>query len=127
MTAKTTKTPRATLNKRKGAQWESALSEWMRANGFPRAERRHLAGVNDKGDLAGIVDHHDCEWVIEAKDCATWELKTWMAEAAKERGNAGADYQAGVVRRRGSSDPGEAYVIVPLAQWALEHASFSLS
>jgi hypothetical protein len=113
-------THQATRNKRKGAKWEAVLAAWFKANGFPDAERRHLAGANDKGDHAGIRDGNGHEFVVEAKDCATWTPKVWVEEAAREASNAGTPHWIVVIRRRGSSDPAEAFVLTTLKQWAFE-------
>ena len=42
-------------NKRNGAKAEEDGAEHLRQSGVPNAERRHLSGANDKGDIAGFV------------------------------------------------------------------------
>ena len=42
-------------NKRKGARFETRVAERLAAlTGLP-IERRHLSGVNDRGDLSGVT------------------------------------------------------------------------
>ena len=60
---------RVSRERAKGTAWESALVKWLRANGFPHAERRALHGAHDKGDITGIPG-----LVIEAKHAARVEL-----------------------------------------------------
>ena len=40
-------------NKQKGTSFETLVADFLTDNGFPYAERRALAGVNDKGDITG--------------------------------------------------------------------------
>lgn len=96
-------------SKQRGTAFESALVRWLQANGHPYAERRTLAGSNDRGDIAGIPGV-----VLEAKACKTFDLAGWCRELEVEMGNAGADIGAVVVKRRGTTDPGQAYAILPL-------------
>lgn len=98
--------------KAKGTAWETDLVRYLRAHGFPDAERRALAGALDLGDITGTPG-----LVWEAKHQRTFELAGWVDEAEVERINAGADYAAVVARRPRRPDPADAYVIVPLARY----------
>ena len=42
--------------KQKGTLAESALVKFLQSAGFPNAERRALAGINDLGDITGTPD-----------------------------------------------------------------------
>lgn len=97
----------ANRSKAKGTSAESAIVAYLRANGFPWAERRALAGIADKGDVGGIPGV-----VVEAKDCVRVELAKWLDEATVEKANAGA--QVGFVwfKRRGTTDPGKWFVLM---------------
>lgn len=66
--------------------------------GFDSAERRSLAGVNDRGDIAGVPG-----WVIEVKfhDSYAGKLGGWVDEAEVERVNAKARLAAVWHRRKG--------------------------
>jgi len=96
-------------SKARGTAFETALVGWLQANGHPYAERRTLSGHNDRGDVAGIPGV-----VIEAKNCKTIQLAAWVDELAVEMGNAGVDIGAVVIRRRGTSDVGRSYAVMPL-------------
>ena len=93
--------------KDRGTAWESAIVRYLQAHGYPFAERRAQGGVKDRGDIAGVIG---C--VIEAKAVARLALAEWLAEAEVERVNDGARYGAVWVKRRGTTDPGKAYVLM---------------
>lgn len=85
-----------------GTAAETAVVRYLRANGFPGAERRALAGTNDLGDIIGVPG-----WAIEVKGGKAAEVASpgqvddWMDETETERVNAGASYGLLVVKRRG--------------------------
>lgn len=91
-------------SKDKGTAWETAIVRYLVDSGFPRAERRALAGTSDRGDIANLPV------VVEAKNCRRDELPGWVDEATAEAVNAGVD--VGVVwhHRRGKASPGEGFV-----------------
>lgn len=92
--------------KDRGTRWESAIVDWLRANGAPHAERRAANGNRDRGDIAGLPGV-----VIEAKNEKAMALAAWLAEAETGRRN---DNHAPVAvvwhKRRGKASPGDAYV-----------------
>jgi hypothetical protein len=94
-------------SKRRGTAWESAIVDYLRANGAPHAERRALNGAKDRGDIAGIPG---C--VIEAKSAARVELAAWLDEAHAERDNDGADLGVVWFKRRGKTSPGDGFVLM---------------
>ena len=96
-------------SKARGTAYETALVGWLQTHGHPYAERRTLAGAHDRGDIAGIPGV-----VLEAKNCKTIALAAWVDELAVEIGNAGVDIGAVVIRRRGTSDVGRSYAVMPL-------------
>ena len=57
---------------------------WLIANGFPYAERRHLKGAADEGDVTGIPG-----LTIEVKSAAAWAPVRWQRETRVEMGNTG--------------------------------------
>ena len=113
----------ATRNKHKGARFETDLTAWLRDNGFPHAERLHLAGTQDRGDIAGIIDRDGDRWTVEAKNCSTLALPQWWREAETEAVNAGTLHKIVVARRHGTTDPGRAWVIQTVAEWAKDHGT----
>ncbi len=91
--------------KDKGTSWETAIVNYLREHGAVHAERRTLSGSNDKGDISGLPG-----WVIEAKNVSRMDLSGWLAEAEKERVNAGAEFGAVWHKKKGKTSPGAAYV-----------------
>jgi hypothetical protein len=95
-----------TRSKALGTQWETAIVRCLNEHGWPRVERRTLAGANDKGDIAGLPV------VVEAKNAARLDLAGWVREANIEARNAGV--RVGVVwaKRRGKASPLDGYVVM---------------
>jgi len=94
-------------SKAKGTTAETAVVRFLQANGHPRAERRALAGAQDRGDIAGIPGV-----VIEVKAAKRLELAAFIDEAIKEAERPSGDYNLPVVwhKRRGKGSPGDWYV-----------------
>jgi len=76
-------------NKRKGADWEADLVEWFRDNNC-RADRLHLSGKEDEGDLY-VESHHPIvvpsEFIVEAKNVQAIDLAGFIRELEAERAN----------------------------------------
>ena len=81
---------------RLGAAWEHAVVEYLKANGFPHAERRKTEGAKDRGDIAGIPG-----FVIEAKNEKTLNLPGALKELLAEKHNADVELGACFVKQRG--------------------------
>lgn len=94
-------------SRRKGTAWESAIVDYLTANGATQTERRALCGNSDRGDIAGIPG-----LVIEAKNEKRIDLAGYVTEAEAERTNDGARIGLAWVKRRGKTSPGEAYVVM---------------
>lgn len=94
-------------SRRKGTNWESAIVDYLTANGATQTERRALCGTNDRGDIAGIPG-----LVIEAKNEKRIDLAGYVTEAEQERTNDGARIGLAWVKRRGKTSPGDAYVVM---------------
>jgi hypothetical protein len=99
--------------KNKGTAAETAVVEFLKANGFPQAERRTLSGSNDKGDINVSPDV-----VIEVKNVKTMTLSVWMDEAIAESENAGAWVTAVWHKRIRKGDPANWYVTMDGAMFA---------
>lgn len=99
-------------SKRKGTAFETAVVDYLRANGFPWAERRAQRGTKDAGDVAGVVG-----WVLEVKNCRSLDLGPWLTEAAQEAANDGVSRFALIHKRRQRSTA-EAFVTLPLRLFA---------
>lgn len=103
----------------KGTRAETAVVEYLKAHGFPWAERRALSGSQDRGDVAGVVRH-----VLEVKDHAQASVGAWVDEAERERINDGADVGVVIWKRRGKGDAGQWFVTQTLEQWVAERRRF---
>lgn len=101
-------------SKRKGTAAETAVVGYLRATGFPHAERRALNGASDRGDIAGIPGV-----VIEVKNTARIELAAHLDEALAERDNDGAEIAALWHKRRGKGNPKDWFVTLDGATFAL--------
>jgi hypothetical protein len=93
--------------KAKGTSWESASVGYLKERGLD-ARRIVLHGNKDEGDV-----DTGAGWNLECKSVRTLALGTWVAEADVEAANAGRPV-AVLVKRIGRTDPGEAYVVMPL-------------
>jgi len=94
--------------KAKGTMAERAVVDYLRANGFPDAERRALEGKNDRGDIAGLP-----YTVLEVKNHAALDLAGWLNELMREIDNDDAEYGSVVAKRRGHGKPDQWYAIMP--------------
>ncbi len=96
-------------SKQKGTAAETAVVKYLKANGFPKAERRALQGNLDKGDISGVDDV-----VFEVKDHKKMELSGWVKELVVEVDNADAVTGAVIHKKRGTLDVGEWYATIPV-------------
>ena len=78
------------------------MVRFLRANGFPSAERRALRGSYDCGDVTGTPGI--C-WEVKggaaAKNASDGQVAAWLAETERERVNARADIGVLVLQRPG--------------------------
>jgi hypothetical protein len=95
-------------SKRAGTAWESRVVAHLREHGWPKAERRALAGGKDKGDVIGVDGV-----VLEAKAAQAWRVGDWLKELTAEKRNAGATQGALVIKRR-QQPVGKALVLLEL-------------
>ncbi len=80
----------------KGAKTEQLLVDWLIERGWIHAERRHLAGSDDKGDITGIPG-----MCIEVKSAAEWRPIQWLRELEAETINAKAELGFVAARPKG--------------------------
>jgi len=97
-------------NKAKGTAFETLIVRYLQEHGFPYAERRALAGVNDLGDITGTPGV-----VWECKNHKTLSFSEWLVEAEVERANANADLGVVIAKRRGKGDAAEQYAVMTVA------------
>lgn len=96
-------------SKRKGTAAETAVVKYLQENGFPYAERRALHGTQDKGDITGCGPI-----VFEIKNHKTLDLAGWVKELEAEIRNANADTGSVIAKKRGTTNPGDWYAIMPV-------------
>lgn len=103
------------MNKPKaiGTAAETAVVRWLKTSGFPGADRRTLQGSNDRGDILVCPG-----FIIEVKvrgrassaalgQPGPAQLEGWMAELETEMSNAQAKHGFLIVKRKGTTDPGQ--------------------
>jgi len=100
-------------NKAKGTSAETAVVNYLIASGYVHAERRALAGVNDKGDVAGLPGV-----CIEVKAHKSYSIPAWLKELAAEKANSKAEVGILVVKPVGvgSTNTGNWWAIMPLSE-----------
>jgi hypothetical protein len=101
-------------HRQKGSSFERLAADYLKANGFPFADRRVKNGAKDRGDIGGVHVHGQ-PIVFEAKNTSRISLGTWAAEAESERVNDEA--LAGVIlhKRHGKSKAEDQWVTMTLA------------
>jgi hypothetical protein len=96
-------------SKRLGTSFETDCVTFLKANGYPDAERRALEGQNDRGDIAGTP------YVFECKNLKSIDLATGLTELSREITNAGVRWGFLLTKRRNRSTR-DAYVTMPFSQ-----------
>ena len=96
--------------KAKGRATENQAVEWLRANGYPDAERRRLNGSNDLGDLTGCGPGICI--CIEVKSAAAWHPVRWLRELRTEMTNARAAIGFVMARPKGGTNVNDWVFIV---------------
>lgn len=97
-----------------GARLERVTADHLAAHDADHIDRRVKTGAKDKGDISGVRVHGE-RVVIECKDYGG-EIKagTWIKEAQVEALNDDAAIGIVVAKRRGTTAPGEQYVLMTL-------------
>ena len=109
-------------SKQKGTAFEVSLLPALRKLD-PRVERSALKGGKDTGDFSllhvkargwngpgGVLN----KLVVSAKNCKQISLSGWLSEAEGMRKNASADAAIVVHKKRGTTNPEEAYCTMSL-------------
>jgi len=78
-------------HKAKGTSFETAIREYLNANGFEKAHRTALEGGQDKGDIHGIEQtRHNSGVTIVRKACIqcknqkTFKLSEWLNDTVDQ-------------------------------------------
>lgn len=97
-----------------GSSFERLVADYLRDHVDDRIDRRVKTGAKDKGDIAG-VRHLGQRVVVETKNYAGRLLAgPWLNEADIERGNDDAGVGLVIAKRRGTTDPGDQFVLMSL-------------
>lgn len=97
-----------------GARFERSIADYLRDHVDDRIDRRVKTGAKDKGDIAGLR-HMGGRIVAECKDYGgRYLLGAWLREAEVERGNDDAIAGVVVIKRRGTTEPGDQVVAMTL-------------
>lgn len=100
--------------KQAGATFERSLADWLAAKIDDRIDRRVKAGAKDRGDIGGLR-HMGGRIVIEAKNYGGRLMPgPWIGEAEVERGNDDALAGLVIAKRRGTTKPGDQFVLMTL-------------
>lgn len=97
-----------------GTRFERSCADYLAAHVDDRIDRRVKTGAKDRGDISG--------WrfagrriVAEIKDYGgRLQPGIWLNEAETERGNDSADVGLVIAKRRGTTDPGDQFVLMTL-------------
>lgn len=94
--------------KRKGSAWEHSIVMFLRSIG-KRAQRIPAGSTEDQGDIFVA----DPDWpAIQAKNCQRFDLAGWVRDVEQQAVNASRTCGVVWIKKRGSTDPGDAYVLM---------------
>ena len=94
-----------------GSRFERSIADYLNEHVDDRIDRRVKTGAKDKGDIAGVRIHGE-RVVLEVKDYGgRINAAEFYTEADIERGNDDAIAGLAVVKRRGTADPGDQWVL----------------
>lgn len=99
----------STASKRKGSTFERQLVDYLKKEGWKYAERRLAGDSKDRGDIAGVPG-----FVWEAKNEKRIDLAGYIKELETEVVNDKADCGAVVVKKRGTTNVGDCYAVMPV-------------
>lgn len=98
--------------KQAGARFERIIADHLAAHVDDRIDRRVKTGSSDKGDVGGLRSMGQ-RVTVEAKDYGGRLLPgPWINEAHIEMGNDDAAAGIVVAKRRGTTKPGEQWVLM---------------
>ena len=98
-----------------GQRFESLVAAYLNRHVDDRIERRRQGGNQDRGDISGLR-HMGQRIVVECKDYGgRLQPGPWIEEAEVERLNDSAGVGIVVAKRRGTTAPGDQFVLMTLA------------
>ena len=96
----------------KGTKLETATVNWLKAHGWQWARRLAKEGAKDRGDVTlgdGIPV------TVECKDRKGFDMAQTQRELKAEMENAGTKWGFAIHKKRGTTDVGEYYAVLPVA------------
>lgn len=97
-----------------GSSHEQSIAGYLAAHVDDRIERRVKNGANDRGDISSLRVLGN-RVVVECKDYrGEIHASTWIKEAEVEAGNDDAIAGLVIAKRRGTTQPGEQWVLMDL-------------
>jgi hypothetical protein len=100
-----------------GASFEQQVATYLAERLELPIERRHLSGVNDRGDITGLV-LDGRRVVVECKNYGgRLEPSTWLKELETEMVNDKAPLGFVAAKRRGTTKTGDQFVLLTLDQF----------
>lgn len=97
-----------------GSRTERHVADYLaQALDDDRIDRRVKRGSADRGDIGGLRVHGQ-RLVAEVKDVAKTDLPGWTNEAHVEANNDDALVGVVIAKRRGTTDPGQYWVMMTL-------------
>ncbi|WP_186818731.1 hypothetical protein [Nocardia ninae] len=104
--------------KRKGDVYERALLKYLRANGFPGAERTRAGYERDGGDFHLDPLVGTAPGVIgQAKNVVTPRWREWLDGLSDQIKNSRAELGFLIWKRKGITDPAEQLAVMPLREF----------
>lgn len=101
--------------KQAGARFERLVSDHLRDNLDDRIDRRVKTGAKDCGDIANLRTPNNNRLVAEAKDYGgRLQPAQWAKEMETERANDNALAGVIIAKRRGTTNPGDQWVLTTL-------------
>ena len=109
-----------TTARKAGAAFERAVADYLKeALCDDSIDRQVKTGAKDLGDIHGVRDAMGRPVVIECKEYAgRLHPATWIVEAHREAGNAGAVAGVVVANRQRVQNPGDQWVLMTLEDLA---------
>ena len=97
--------------KQTGTDAENRVRDYLRANGWPYADRLTLSGINDRGDVR-LQDGTNFTVEVKGGQGAISNVHSHIKELREEMVNNGHDYGAVVAKKAGSRNVGEDWVAI---------------
>ena len=95
-----------------GSRFEREIADYLAEHVDDRIDRRVKTGAKDKGDIAGLR-HMGEKIAVEAKNYGgRLHAGPWVKEAHIAAGNDDAPAGIVVAKRRGTTNPGEQFVLM---------------